>query len=219
MSYSRSVTDTRRRILDTARELFNASGLHRVGVRDIARATGMSPGNLAYHFPTKDDLVAALVLELHERGAGTTFAEPPVDFSLVSLYHAAVTAMRGMLAYRFILVSYVDAVMSSPDLQQLEASLWTERRRGYDAMMERLCRGGYVRRRAFAARAAYLYEQGEMISSGWLVAATLHAGPRDDQASLLHYAKVGCALLQGYVTPRGARQLSRILAGAYDGVA
>jgi AcrR family transcriptional regulator len=67
MSYFRSVADTRQRILDIARHLFNQRGLNQVGVRDVARAVGISAGNLAYHFPTKDDLVEALANERFER--------------------------------------------------------------------------------------------------------------------------------------------------------
>src|SRR4029078_1104968 len=98
--------DTRRRILDTARSMFNEEGLARVGVRDIARALEMSPGNLAYHFATKDDLVAALVIELPELNLATVFADVPEDFSLATLYTLAVGAMRNMLGYRFVLLSY-----------------------------------------------------------------------------------------------------------------
>src|SRR5690349_18684968 len=117
------MSDTRQRILDTARALANERGLHRVGVREIARATGMSPGNLAYHFPTKDDLVSALVLELHDLNARTIFAALPPSFSMVTLYRAAVATMRNILAFRFIVLSYVDAVRASSELQKVEVSL------------------------------------------------------------------------------------------------
>lgn len=211
------MADTRRRILDTARDLFNAHGLNRVGVRDIARAVGMSPGNLAYHFPTKDDLVAALVLELHDLNKRTVFSELPATFSLVTLYRAAVGAMRNMLVFRFVLLSYVDAVRASPELRELDAKLWAGRRERYDAMIELLARNGYVRGRAIAPRAATLYEIAEMISSGWLGAAALRTNLRDEGAIILHYAKLGMALLEPFTTPRGARQMRRILDGGYDG--
>jgi len=211
------MSETRQRILDTARALFNERGLHRVGVRDIARATGMSPGNLAYHFPTKDNLVSALVLELHELNARAVFADLPPSFSLVTLYRSAVIVMRNILGYRFVLLSYVDAVMASPELQELNASLFRKRRAREEEMMDLLARNGYLDRRAFAARAEYLYEQGDMISSGWLTADALRpGGRRDDETVVLHYAKVGCALLEPYCTPKGARQMRRVLAGAHD---
>lgn len=207
--------ETRQRILDRARALFNAQGLHRVGVREIARDLGISPGNLAYHFATKDALVQALVLELYERNAREVFSELPPALSLVGFYGAALAVMRNILHYRFVLLSYVDAVRTSPELQALTAKQWVKRRARHDLLVEGLVRGGHLKRRAVMARTEYLFEQGELISSGWLNAATLR-GWSDDQAVVLHFAKVGIALLAPYCTPKGARELRAILAGAHD---
>ena len=207
--------ETRQRILETARELFNEHGLSRVGVRELARALEMSPGNLAYHFPTKDELVAALVKELHARvnadvGAGMS-AEP----SLAGLYRAVQAAMRDMLTYRFVLLSYVDAVRTSPELQALAAEQLARRRQRHDLLLEALSRAGDLDRRAALARTDLLFEQGELISSGWLNAATLR-GWHDDEETIRHFARVGVALLEPCCTPKGARELRRIVSGALD---
>src|SRR3954447_19936910 len=119
---------TRQRILDVARQLFNQHGLNQVSVRDVARVARLSQGNLAYHFPTRDDLVAALLYELYELNKRTVFTEPMASFSLVSLYHAALGAMQNMLAYRCVLLSYVDAVRASPRLAELDLELAVGRR-------------------------------------------------------------------------------------------
>ena len=207
--------DTRQRILDTARGLFNEAGLARVGVREIARALEMSPGNLAYHFPTKDELVAALVKELHARVNADVGAGMATEPSLAGLYRAAQAAMRDMLAYRFVLLSYVDAVRASPELQALAAEHLARRRQRHDLLLEALARAGYLDRRAALARTDLLFEQSELISSGWLNAATLR-GWRDDEETIRHFAKVGMALLEPYCTPRGARAMRRILSGDLD---
>jgi AcrR family transcriptional regulator len=207
------VADTRHRILEVARELFNAEGISRVGVRDIARALDISAGNLGYHFPTRDDLVAALVLELNEENQRTIFAALPEDFSLETLYRSATAAMRNMLRYRFILVSYVEAVRASPELARLEGRLSVERRRRHDEMVAALVDGGYVKQVPLGRRDR-LYEQGVMISSGWLVIGTLRG--LSDEAAVRHFAKLGCALLEPHCTPKGARQMRRLLAGDYD---
>jgi AcrR family transcriptional regulator len=196
--------------------MFNEQGLHRVGVRDIARALGLSPGNLAYHFPTRDDLVSALVMELHELNARTAFAQFPDDFSLVTLYETALAVMRNIMTYRFVLLSYVDAVMASPELRKMEEALAVRRRARHDDMIRRLVARGYVSRRAYTPRAEYLYEQGQLISSGWLAAAALQPHRRTEEEIVRHYAKLGCALLDPVLTPKGALQLRRILCGRYD---
>lgn len=207
--------DTRQRILDTARGLFNEAGLSRVGVREIARALEMSPGNLAYHFPTKDDLVVALVKELHERVNAEVGAGMAAAPSLVGLYRAAQAAMRDMLDYRFVLLSYVDAVRASPELQALAAEHLARRRRRHELLLEALAGAGYLDRRAARARTDLLFEQGELVSSGWLNAATLR-GWRDDEETIRHFARVGVALLEPCCTPKGVRALRRIVSGALD---
>jgi len=207
--------DTRQRILDTARGLFNEAGVARVGVREIARALEMSPGNLAYHFATKDELVAALVKELHARVNADVGAGMAAEPSLAGFYRAVQAAMRDLLAYRFVLLSYVDAVRASLELQALAAEHLARRRQRHDLLLEALARAGYLDRRAALARTDLLFEQGELISSGWLNAATVR-GWRDDEETIRHFAKVGVALLEPCCTPRGAREMRRILSGDLD---
>lgn len=50
----------RRKVLDTARDLFAERGLE-IPVEEIARAAGVGVGTFYRHFPTKEDLLAALV--------------------------------------------------------------------------------------------------------------------------------------------------------------
>jgi AcrR family transcriptional regulator len=68
---------TARRILEHAREAFNERGVAAVGVREIARDLDLSPGNVSYHYPTKEALVAALMREMHARNNALTESPPP----------------------------------------------------------------------------------------------------------------------------------------------
>jgi AcrR family transcriptional regulator len=56
----------RRRVLDAAQAAFGERGLD-VGVAEIAERAGVGRGTLFRNFPTKDDLIAAIVVErMHE---------------------------------------------------------------------------------------------------------------------------------------------------------
>src|SRR5437764_14912993 len=52
----------RRRLLDAAHELFRERGLD-VGVAEIAQRAGVGRGTLFRNFPTKQDLIAAIVID------------------------------------------------------------------------------------------------------------------------------------------------------------
>jgi TetR/AcrR family transcriptional regulator, transcriptional repressor for nem operon len=62
-------SDTRARILQTARSLFYTHGFGATSLGDLARASGVPKGNFYYHFPTKDDVLLAVVRARQEDAA------------------------------------------------------------------------------------------------------------------------------------------------------
>jgi AcrR family transcriptional regulator len=59
---------TREQILDVALELFTTEGFENTSLREIAERMGFSKAALYYHFASKDDILLALHLRLHELG-------------------------------------------------------------------------------------------------------------------------------------------------------
>jgi AcrR family transcriptional regulator len=75
--------DTPRRILAKSLELFNVQGVGQVSTNHVARALGMSPGNLYFHFRGKNDLVRQLFQEMTqqlEREWGAASGDEPIAF-------------------------------------------------------------------------------------------------------------------------------------------
>ena len=60
--------DTRQRILDAALDLFTEQGFDGTSLRQIAEQLGVTKAALYYHFESKDDILMALHLRLHEFG-------------------------------------------------------------------------------------------------------------------------------------------------------
>jgi AcrR family transcriptional regulator len=58
---------TRARLLDAATGLFHERGVHAVGVSEVASAAGSSKLSLYRYFPSKHELVAAVLAERSER--------------------------------------------------------------------------------------------------------------------------------------------------------
>jgi AcrR family transcriptional regulator len=56
-----AVQDTKQRILDASLQLFNENGIINVRLQQIADETGISVGNLAYHFNNKEAITESLI--------------------------------------------------------------------------------------------------------------------------------------------------------------
>jgi AcrR family transcriptional regulator len=59
---------TRDRILDVALDLFIEKGFDKTSLREIAEQLGFTKAALYYHFASKDDILMALHMRLHEIG-------------------------------------------------------------------------------------------------------------------------------------------------------
>lgn len=59
-----------RKILDAARLCFRRDGFHKASTAEISRTAGVSIANLYQYFPSKDDLIIAIVEEDHSIDLG-----------------------------------------------------------------------------------------------------------------------------------------------------
>jgi AcrR family transcriptional regulator len=90
-------------VLDAALALFNAEGTAAVSTNHIAKAAGISPGNLYYWFPNKQAIISALFDRWRDESA---LALPPVD-EPEAVLGALVRAIRGQvdLTRRFAVIA------------------------------------------------------------------------------------------------------------------
>lgn len=82
--------DTRRKILDAAVDLLASKGYAGLRTADVAEAAGVSRGAQTHHFPSKDDLVVAVVEHVFQRASEqargrATRARPTVDEAIKAL--------------------------------------------------------------------------------------------------------------------------------------
>ncbi len=87
-------TATRHRLVDSATELFWSKGYHATGVKEILHQAGATSGSLYHFFPTKEDLLLAVLEEhkstLQERILQPAFAQTddPIEriFAILAFY-------------------------------------------------------------------------------------------------------------------------------------
>ena len=65
--YSNYTMDKRTKLMQTARELFAKHGFYGTATARIAKEAGVSNGILFHYFPTKEELIKAMYLDLKDR--------------------------------------------------------------------------------------------------------------------------------------------------------
>ncbi|MCY1402848.1 Bacterial transcriptional repressor [compost metagenome] len=107
---------TRDRIVQSSLELFNAQGERNVSTNHIAAHLGISPGNLYYHFPNKQAIIAELFAEYAAHVDG--FLRPPEGRGLTvadkTFYLEAL--LDAMWRYRFLHRDLEHLLDSDPQL-------------------------------------------------------------------------------------------------------
>jgi AcrR family transcriptional regulator len=91
--------DTRRRILDEAESLLLTRGFQAFSYQHVARALGVKPAAIHYHFPTKDDLGVALIQRQAARLAKWRALPRVTELSAAGRLRALIDVYLGRLGH------------------------------------------------------------------------------------------------------------------------
>jgi len=207
---------TARRILDHARQAFNQRGVAAVGVREIAKDLGLSPGNVSYHFATKEALVAALMEEMHA-GNNALVGAPSGPLGFAELDGIVRAIMRRDLENQWLMRDGVGLLLAMPSLRPRQKEMQRAREGRVDTLVARLIEAGMLDGKRTRRALPQLRQQILTQVFFWVPAAILAAPERDPAERLDLHARAAMALFLPWCTPAGRRQLERVLGRAVSG--
>src|SRR5580700_3365122 len=135
---------TQIRILQTALELFNEHGTAAVSSTRVAERSGISKGNLQYHFPNKRDIIFALFQQAIQEMDSDWYQ----DHLAPTLEHMAAMFVRQLqliLKYRFFYRELADLLRQDPQLRRRFAQNRERRLRDLEKFMHALAGRGFMR--------------------------------------------------------------------------
>ena len=198
------------RILEHARRAFNERGVAAVGVREIARDLGLSPGNVSYHFPTKEALVTALMADAHARNNALAEALPAGEG-----FEDVVALVRGIMRRdvenRWFVREAVGLLVAFPELRPVHAEMQRARDVRTERILGKLVAGGLLDGERVKHRLPELRLQLFTQIFFWLPSAILAAPDGDPDDRLELHLRAALALLLPYCTPTGRRRLEAML--------
>lgn len=196
--------NTKQRIKDKARELFNQQGLSDTSLRNIAGELGMSQGNLNYHYKVKEDLVTALYFELvskmNEKMATMTAASSILD----SLYRSSQTMSFVFYDYRFLLKDLYKIFLKNSTIKEHYIQLQVIRKKQFLQIFEDLIAANLMRKEEISKEYDNLYLRMQILGDNWINAQeTLNNTIKDP---VLYYNYIMIEMLYPYLTDKGKKE-------------
>jgi AcrR family transcriptional regulator len=189
---------TKARILDVARELFNEHGTAAVSTNRIAAETGMSPGNLYYHYADKKEIIRALLAEMtaaYEVGA------PAQRETLARLRERLVRGSELAWHYRFFGRELVALVRADPELARTYGAVYRRRLDEWAAFADHMVAQGLLRRPGSLADLTTVIW---LVAENWITFLDITGDP-DDPAQVSRQADLVRAVLEPHLTAKARR--------------
>lgn len=199
---------TAERIKKQALELFNQHGIEYVGMRELAASLDMQIGNITYYYPTKDDLVNQLALDLS--ALNDRILDAPAELTLASFLVMRERNFRNQWDYRCLFLSFVHLVKQNKKMGDRFKRIEKERGDELIRHIRLLEKGKYLqpgthRRLSLTATAIRL------IARFWISDAALSQGQTPVQDQVRHYVRLIAEILAPSATAKGRKQIEGFL--------
>ena len=133
-------------IIKCALKIANKQGLAALAMRTIAETLSISPGNLTYHFATKEDLVTALYKQVQQTNNQVLAAAAQHPPTYEGLYNTLIDITHHQWKYRCIYLSSYNDLMRIKELRDANRKATTTRRLRFDTVINRLIESGVMKK-------------------------------------------------------------------------
>jgi AcrR family transcriptional regulator len=199
---------TKEKITRKALELFNQGGIEYVGMRELAASLSMQIGNITYYFPTKDDLVNQLALDLSALNAKTLGSTG--DLTMLTFLEMQETVFRNQHQYRCLFLSFVHLVRQNPLIAERYKNIGKGRGENFLSHIRTLQDGKYL---ALNSRTDidYLAAALGLIARFWISEAAISYNQLPAEDQIRHYSGLIASMFGPYATKKGYRQMEEFL--------
>lgn len=159
---------TKKKILSTARTLFNEQGYGNVTIRMIAQKLGMSSGNLNYHFKKREDILEVLYFEMVEVFDKRVSQLPKNEITLKTIKNDVFLSLKRMIEYRFIWTDLYNLTRENSKIKAHFEAAYKKRYKGYEFLFDYLNKKQIMRDFEFEKESHYLIQRMISYSDTWL---------------------------------------------------
>lgn len=196
--------NTEQRIVDKALEMFNERGVEYVGLRELAGVLQMRVSNITYYFPTKDDLVNRLSIDLGELNSRTILEDN--NLTMHSFLQMLKQVFYNHLKYRCLLLSFVHIMEQNKVVSERYKHTQSNRNATLQANLHTLIRSGYLSVKE-EKEVEFLVSTLALIVRFWLSEAAVSYRHLSTGEQIEHYLNIIAKILLPYATESGRLEL------------
>lgn len=205
---SKYKSDTEEKILSMALEMFNEKGIEYVGMRELASVLNIRVSNINYYFPTKDDLVNRLSLDLSQLNARIVTDDS--NLTVASFLDMFQKVFRNHLAYRCLLLSFVHLMEQNKKISERYKQTQENRNTALRQNLLALVRNGYLHIKEDGIT-DFLVAHIALIARFWISEAAISQRNLSPEEQIKYYVQSIGKLLEPYLTEKGTKQLQNVL--------
>jgi len=195
---------TKERILKAALKLFNKYGINRITVRHIAKELKMSHGNLCYHFPNTNTIIAALYENLVEQFNVILDSLEPNENAFEALTQSMYKIFDLVNKYKFLFLHFVEIGRRLPSIKRRHFELIEMRKIQIRQFTKIFQNEGYYRKDLPDSQYEWLITQIFIYGDFWLSSSELlYQGNQKDKVNF--YLQGYMALFIPYLTEKGKK--------------
>ena len=190
----------KRKILDTARHLFNEQGLKQVTARAICKEIGISPGSFSYHFPDKSRIIATLYTEMREEMAAAVGDLATAEVSVLTYLETHRRHFKIQIAYRFFYLNLFEIMTQYPEIgDQYRQSTQQERVMARQMILYYI-QSGIIKPDLSPTEIDRIINVGQILNNFWALDAELMQNLTGN-GQQAYYMQICCGLLEPYLMP------------------
>lgn len=202
--------NTKKKISDTALQLFNTLGLSKVRLRTIAKEVGISQGNLNYHFKKREDIIETLYFELVENIDKSVSEVGKSNNTLQLLFSISKTIMSSFYEYRFFLLDFVQIIRENKKIKVHYSELSSQREQQFSMLFTLLIKEGFMRKEILPNEYQNLYKRFQILGDFWISDAE-NSNSNISKKSISIYSEIVTQAIFPYLTSKGQKEYYSIV--------
>ncbi|MFN0033226.1 MAG: TetR/AcrR family transcriptional regulator [Flavobacteriales bacterium] len=199
---------TAERILGCALQLFNQRGIENVGIREIAATLDMRVGNLTYYYPTKNDVIGAIAMQLRDLNNRTIVVQDGMH--MMEFLNMQKQVMKNQSEYICLFRSFVNLFENHNEIATAYKKTEKHRFSTLHKILNELVENKYMRQLK-VTEVEFLVSTLSFINRFWSSEAAVTYRNLSFKKQQSHYLELIARLLQPYSTKKGMSQIDEFI--------